>query len=169
MTDHKPAERANDPVAEHVRQPVWTTVAALGMGLTLTATVMLISRWLPWESRDSYSLYMMSGGTIDSLSLITAGTVCLCAGLVGLGAKRGARLFAGLCIALALAVAIVYAGLLSSLPGVTEEAAQSSFDTRMVRFGILRASLGAAISIMLYLWFAWTAWRLPGRTAHKSR
>ena len=169
MAETNPTERAGAAPAPPLRSPVWVSVGALGLALTVTSIAMLISRWLPWHSLDDYSLYMMAGGTIDSLTLITVGTVCLCAALVALEAGRPARLFAGVCIVLAIAVVAIYAGLLSALPGVAREAAQSSFDARMVRLGIMRASLAAAVSFFLYLWFAWTAWRLSRPDSEPSR
>jgi len=169
MAETNPAERAGNAPAPPLHSPVWASVGALGLALTVTAIVMLISRWLPWQKLDDYSLYMMSGGTIDSLTLITVGTVCLCAALVALQAQGAARLFAGVCVVLAIGVVAVYAGLLSALPGVTREAAQSSFDARMVRLGVMRASLAAAVSFFLYLWFAWTAWRLSRPDSEPSR
>jgi hypothetical protein len=128
-----------------------------GLALTFASIVMIGVRWFPLAVRDSYWRFMISGGSIDGLPLVTVGVLAVGAGLIGWRAARLLRLYAWGCAVLCLGVALIYVAFVTSLDMVSLQA-ESSFDARTISFGAARASVAAAVAFAIYAVLGWMAW-----------
>jgi len=124
-----------------------------------SAFVVILSRWYPARLNDAYWLYITTGGTLDAFSIVTLGLLALCVALVAQASAAWLRAFAAGCAVIAILVAAIYSGLLSSLPEVMLEASENSFNVRTVKYGIVRASMSALLTVGMCAWFAITAWK----------
>jgi hypothetical protein len=152
LTQDPEAVRADPPVAQ-----VWNILVATGLAMTVTGVLHLGITPLPVRIHNAHWKFMTAGATIDGFTIVTAGMVALGCGLIARASTRPLRVYAVTAALMALGLAAVYAGFLSTLPRIAEMT-QSLAETETVQAGVYLTSVTAVVTMLLFGGLAWVAW-----------
>jgi hypothetical protein len=139
---------------------VWKALGAAGLILAVVGAVQVADGWNPTRLGNAYWLYRVAGGTLDGMSLITAGILALGASLIAQRSYTRLRLLTLVNAMLFIIAGVVYVAFLTSLPRV-RTMAEAANDMHSLKTAVILTTITALASMFTYAFVGWLGWRTP--------